>query len=86
VKAIGTPGDHAHAVVDAFDNGVSVALTDIGQDPVLVGADGACQAHKGLELGSARPTEPVLERRARPLGLAIVERVGQSIVEQSRAK
>jgi len=62
------------------------ALVDVGQYPFLVGADRTGEAHKRLELGSARPGQSVLECRACSLELAILERIGEGVVEQPRTE
>jgi hypothetical protein len=77
-------GEH-NFVLNPAHPGVE-ALVDVGQDPLLVGADRKGDANEGLELGAARPGQPAFERRARPLGLAVIERIGEGVAQQSRAE
>jgi hypothetical protein len=85
VEAEGAPGDHTQSVVDSFNDAIGQSVCDVGEDAGAVLADRTSDAHEGLELRARRPREPVVKRAPGALGLAVVERVGESFLQQVRS-
>ena len=86
VEAERATSDHPQAIVRPLDNPIGEALPNIGEHPLLLGPDGSRDPDKGRELGTARPREPVIEGPAGPLGLPVVQRAGQGLVQEVRRK
>ena len=82
MEAEGATGDHSQTIVEAFDDAIGEAVADVGEDPVAVFADGAGEAHEGLEAGTRGPGQPLAQRALGSFWLAVIEDLGERLFEQ----
>ncbi len=61
METIGPMCDYTDLIVQALDNSVSQAPSDVGDDVIEMFSDGAPNPNEGGETASARPAQPTFE-------------------------
>src|SRR5688500_8833461 len=82
VEAIGTPGNQARLVVEAFGKTVTHSGLHVGQYAILEPLDGASELGERLQPGACGPTDPVSDLSRSPGFLAVVQGSSKSLFEQ----
>ena len=83
VESERSTSNHPKAIVGPLDN-PSGQVPNVGEHTLLPGSDCPRDPDTGRQLGPARPREPLIEGPSRPLGLPVVQRAGQCLVQEVR--